>query len=122
MLDEALVVGVELANASTVAGFAAMELLSRTACRPCAADRDGLVLGEALAAVRLSACPGPWRIAAVRTGLDGYSTTGPDPAGGPIAGVMADTIAAAGLRPADIELLKLQAAGSPGTDLAEARA
>ena len=122
LLDEALVVGVELANASTVAGFAAMELPSRTACRPCAADRDGLVLGEALAAVRLSACPGPWRIAAVRTGLDGYSTTGLDPAGGPIAGVMADTIAAAGLRPTEIELLKLQAAGSPGTDLAEARA
>lgn len=122
LIDEALIVGVELSNASTVAGFAAMELLSRSTCRPCAADRDGLVLGEALAAVRLSARPGTWRIAAVRTGLDGYSTTGPDPTGGPIAGVMADTMAAAGLRPADIELLKLQAAGSPGTDLAEARA
>src|SRR5574343_750237 len=122
LIDESLIVGVELANASTVAGFAAMELLSRSACRPCAADRDGLVLGEALAAVHLSACRSPWRIAAVRTGLDGYSTTGPDPTGKPIADVMAETIAAAGLRPPDIELLKLQAAGSPSTDLAEARA
>ena len=33
-IDEAIVVGVELSNHSTLAGFAAMELLSRTTCQP----------------------------------------------------------------------------------------
>ena len=122
LIDEAVVLGVELANHSTLAGFAAMELLSRSACRPFDAGRDGLVLGEAVAAVHLSAAPARWRIAGLRTGLDGYSTTGPDPAGGPIASAAVDCLQEAKITAADIDLVKLQAAGSPGTDLAEANA
>ncbi|MBL8404874.1 MAG: hypothetical protein JNL16_10080 [Dechloromonas sp.] len=122
LIDDAIVLGIELANNSTLAGFAAMELLSRTACRPFDARRDGLVLGEAVAAIKLSAAAGPWKIAGVANGLDAYSTTGPDPEGGPIAGVISDCLRAAGTHPADIELIKLQAAGSPGSDLAEANA
>lgn len=121
-IDEAVVVGTELANISTLAGFAAMELLSHSNCRPFDARRDGLVLGEAVAAVRLSATPHRWRIAGLRTGVDGWSTTGPNPDGGPIAAVAVDCLKAANLQPADIELIKLQAAGSPGSDLAEANA
>ena len=48
LIDEALVLGVEFANRSTLAGFAAMELLSPDAGRPFDARRDGLVLGEAV--------------------------------------------------------------------------
>jgi 3-oxoacyl-[acyl-carrier-protein] synthase-1 len=122
LIDDAIVLGVELANDSTLAGFAAMELLSRTAGRPFDALRDGLVLGEAVAAVHLSAKPATWRIAGLRTGLDGYSTTGPNPDGSRIADVAVDCLKEANLKAADIELIKLQAAGSPGTDLAEANA
>ncbi len=121
-IDEAIVIGCELANNSTLAGFAAMELLSQSTCQPFDAGRDGLVLGEAVAAARLSAQPGTWRISGLRTGLDAYSATGPDPAGGPIARLMADCLQEAGVGPAEIELIKLQAAGSPGTDLAEGNA
>ena len=122
IFEEALVIGVELSNASTLAGFAAMALLSPTQCRPLDAQRDGLVLGEAVAAVHLTAATQNWRIAGLRCGLDGYSTTGPDPQGGPIAQLAADCLHEAKMAPADIQLIKLQAAGSPGTDLAEARA
>jgi 3-oxoacyl-[acyl-carrier-protein] synthase-1 len=122
LIDDAIVLGVELANDSTLAGFAAMELLSRTAGRPFDARRDGLVLGEAVAAVYLSAKPATWRIAGLRTGLDGFSTTGPNPDGSRIADVTVDCLNEANLKAADIELIKLQAAGSPGTDLAEANA
>ena len=121
-LDEALVVGCELANNSTLAGFATMELLSPTACRPFDVRRDGLVLGEAVAGVRLTAQRGTWRLAGLRTGIDAYSTTGPAPSGEPIAALLADCLREAAADPADIELVKLQAAGSPGTDLAEANA
>jgi 3-oxoacyl-[acyl-carrier-protein] synthase I len=121
-IDEAVVLGCELANASTLAGFAALELLSPSACRPFDVDRDGLVLGETVAAIRLSATPTPWRLAAVRTGIDAWSITGPDPDGTPIAELLGECLAEAGLAAADIDLVKLQAAGSPGTDLAEANA
>ncbi|MBS1139905.1 MAG: Beta-ketoacyl synthase [Proteobacteria bacterium] len=121
-IDEAIVLGFELANNATLAGFASMELLSRTTCRPFDARRDGLVLGEAVAAIRLTAKPSPWKITGLRTGLDGYSTTGPDPDGGPIANTAIASLKAANVGPAEIDLVKLQAAGSPGTDLAEATA
>jgi 3-oxoacyl-[acyl-carrier-protein] synthase-1 len=121
-IDEAVIIGFELANNVTLAGFAAMELLSRTSCRPFDLNRDGLVLGEAVAAVRLSATPANWRIAGLRTGIDAYSSTGPDPEGGPIASVTVNCLNEADFLPGDIELIKVQAAGSPGTDLAEANA
>lgn len=122
LTDEVIVIGVELANRSTLAGFAAMELLSTTSCKPFDARRDGLVLGEAIAAIRLSAMPARWRIAGLRTGIDGYSMTGPDPTGTVIAQLAVDTLKEANFQAGDIELVKLQAAGSPGTDLAEANA
>jgi 3-oxoacyl-[acyl-carrier-protein] synthase-1 len=121
-IDEAIIIGFELANDVTLAGFAAMELLSRTTCRPFDKNRDGLVLGEAVVAIRLSATPSNWRIAGLRTGIDAYSTTGPDPEGDPIATVTVDCFNEANFLPGDIELIKVQAAGSPGTDLAEANA
>lgn len=121
-IDDAVIVGIELGNACTLAGFAAMELLSRTACRPFDIRRNGLVLGEAVAAIRLSSTPAAWRIAGLSTGLDAYSMTGPDPAGGPIANVAVNCLNEANLLPGAIDLIKVQAAGSPGTDLAEAQA
>ncbi|PKO35724.1 MAG: beta-ketoacyl synthase [Betaproteobacteria bacterium HGW-Betaproteobacteria-7] len=121
-IDGAVVLGCELANASTLAGFAALELLSPTACRPFDRDREGLVLGEAVAAIHLTAKSTPWRLAALRTGIDAWSITGPDPEGGPIAELLGECLQEAGLAADDIDLVKLQAAGSPGTDLAEANA
>ena len=121
-IDEAVIIGIELSNQVTLAGFSAMELLSQTASRPFDARRDGLVLGEAVAAIRLSATPALWRISGLRTGIDAYSTTGPDPEGGPIASVISDCLNEAQISASNIELIKVQAAGSQGTDLAEANA
>ena len=122
LMDDALVLGVELANDSTLAGFAAMELLTPNLGRPFDARRDGMVLGEAVAAVRVSAAPASWRIAGLRTGLDGHSITGPNPDGSRIADVTVDCLSDAKMESGDIDLIKLQAAGSPGADLAEANA
>lgn len=120
-IDGALVVGLELANISTLAGFASLEMLSPSACRPFDADRDGFVLGEAVAAVHL-ARNGPWRLIGIATGLDAHSPTAPDPGGMPLVDVIGMALAMAGAEPETIDLVKLQAAGSPTADLAEARA
>jgi len=119
---EVLVLGVELANRLTVAGFAGLELLSASAARPCDLDRDGLVLGEALAAVLVSAARGPWRIAALASGMDAASLTGPAPNGEVIADTMRAALRKARWTSAAVDLIKLQAGGGRLGDLAEARA
>ncbi|HUQ26450.1 MAG TPA: beta-ketoacyl synthase N-terminal-like domain-containing protein [Burkholderiales bacterium] len=115
----ALVLGVELSNRLTSAGFAALGLLSPTRARPCDLARDGLVLGEAFGAVVVSGS-GPWRIASVEIRVDPSGFAAPAPNEAIIAQVMEAGLSTAGWK--EIDLLKLQAGGSLGGDLAEARA
>lgn len=127
VLRRALVLGVELPNMTSLAGFAALDLLSTTACRPLDRQRDGLVLGEAVAGIWLADEPcggrwGDWRVAGIDAGLDSHSATGPNPDGMLIAKVMTKAMRNAGLSATDIDLVKLQAAGSPAVDLAEGAA
>jgi 3-oxoacyl-[acyl-carrier-protein] synthase-1 len=114
-----LVLGVELANRLTAAGFASLGLLSPGAARPCDRERDGLALGEGFGAVLLSDA-GPWRIAAAATEIDPAGFTAPAANEAVIARAMRSALSAAGWK--EIDLLKLQAGGSPSGDLAEARA
>src|SRR5207244_12846785 len=110
---EVLVLGVELRNRLSVAGFAGLQLLSATAARPCDRERDGLVLGEALGAVLVSAAPSPWRIAALATGMDAASVTGPAQDGSVIANAMRAAMALARWEGAAVDRRKLQAGGGP---------
>jgi 3-oxoacyl-[acyl-carrier-protein] synthase-1 len=119
---DALVLGVEFANRLTVAGFAGLELLSPTAARPCDRDRDGLVLGEALGAVLVSAEPRGWGIAALASRVDAGGLTGPAPNGAVIADTMRSALETARWPEAAVDLVKLQAGGVRLSDLAEARA
>jgi len=117
----ALVLGVELANRLSSIGFGALGLLSASTAKPCDRDRDGLVLGEGFGALLVSAS-GAWRIAAAATQIDPSGFATPAPNEGVFARAMRAALAAAGWQAADVDLLKLQAGGSPSGDLAEARA
>lgn len=75
--DDVLVLGVELDNRLTLGGFAALQLLSRTGSKPFGAHRDGLVLGEAVAALRLSTRePAVWKVSGGANVVDGSQPTG----------------------------------------------
>lgn len=115
--DEAVVLGLELPNRFTLAGFAGMQLLSPDAALPLGRDRDGLVLGEAVAALHLSCAPARWKVAAVASLVDGRDPTGARP--DTVARLCREVLAQAGLAPDAIDLVKLQAAGSPGNDAHE---
>lgn len=119
---EVLVLGVELSNRLTVCGFGGLDLLSASTARPCDRERDGLVLGEALGALVVSAVPARWRIAALATGLDAASITGPAADGVAIAGAMRKAMSGARWLNAAVDLIKLQAGGGVLADFAEARA
>lgn len=117
---DALVLGIELDNRLTLGGFAALQLLSRTASQPFGARRDGLVLGEAVAALCLSTrADGIWRLAGGASVVDGEQPTGASVrAVGEMCQQALDDSAAAADR---IDLIKVQAAGSPGNDAVEAQ-
>ena len=126
-LEQAVVVATELENQLSGSGFHSLGLLSATRPRPFAADRDGLVLGEAVAALHLSTdaalCPAePWRIDACELDLDTSSLTGINPDGSVVARVITRALVRAGLAPQAVDLVKVHAAGAGVTDEAEARA
>jgi 3-oxoacyl-[acyl-carrier-protein] synthase-1 len=118
---DALVLGMELDNRLTPGGFAALQLLSRTGSRPFGAQRDGLVLGEAVAALRLSTrAPGLWRLAGGANVVDGEQPTGASVRA--VKEMCTHALADSGTAADGIDLIKVQAAGSPGNDAVEAQA
>lgn len=110
--DDAVVLGLELPNHFTTRGFAAMQLLSATAPRPLGIQRDGLVLGEAVAALHLSARPATWQITRGAHVIDGA-----DPTGASVTAITRCWRESLGMQPVD--LIKLQASGSPLNDQKE---
>lgn len=116
---EALVLGFELDNQLTLPGFAALQLLSPERSKPFALRRDGLVLGEAVAALRLSTeQPAPWQLRGGANLIDGTDATSASAT--TVAQMCALALAASGIRAIDVDLIKVQAAGSPINDAAEA--
>lgn len=117
---DALVLGLELRNRVTPGGFGGMQLLSPTGALPFGAGRNGLVLGEAVAALHLRTLPSRWRLAGGANVVDGR-----DPAGtieDAVVEMCHRALADSALAPHDIALLKPQAAGGVASDATEARA
>ncbi|WP_225784279.1 beta-ketoacyl synthase N-terminal-like domain-containing protein [Xenophilus sp. Marseille-Q4582] len=118
--EHALVLGVEMDNGFTPAGFAGLQLLSPGRARPFAAQRDGLVPGQAVAALHLQTRPTRWRLAGAANVVDGSQPTGAVPQA--LEAAARQALAEAGCRAEQVDRIKVQAAGSPGNDAAEAQA
>lgn len=117
-VPQALVLGIEFSNRLTLAGFGGMQLLSPERALPFGAGRDGLVLGEAVAAICLAATPARWQLLGGANVVAGATPTGAD--AGAMQAACAEALRQSGLRPEDVDLLKPQAAGSPANDAVEA--
>jgi 3-oxoacyl-[acyl-carrier-protein] synthase-1 len=118
--EDALVLGIELDNQLTMGGFAALQLLSSSSSKPFGANRDGLVLGEAVAALRLSAHESAqWQILGGANVVDGSQPTGASVAA--VVSMYQRSLEASGLTADAIDLIKVQAAGSLGNDAVEAQ-
>jgi 3-oxoacyl-[acyl-carrier-protein] synthase-1 len=120
-VSDALILGIEMDNHLTVPGFAALQLLAQDRCRPFAADRDGLILGEAVSALHLSAHEtSSWRILGGANVVDGSQPTGATQAA--VVEMCQRALRASGVDANQIDLIKVQAAGSPLNDAVEAAA
>lgn len=119
-LTDALVLGVELDNRLTLGGFAALQLLSRHRSKPFGVGRDGLVLGESVAALRFSTREvSSWRMLGGANVVDGRQPTSASAAA--LMSMYQRALANSGLAADAIDLIKVQAAGGPGNDAIEAQ-
>lgn len=112
------------------AGFDSLQALSTTTCRPFAADRDGLALGEGAAVVCLeSAASAEERGATILGEIAGYGAatdvhhlTQPHPEGAAARATMGAACSMAGVTPAEVDYVNAHGTGTPLNDSAEAAA
>jgi 3-oxoacyl-[acyl-carrier-protein] synthase I len=125
--DAAVAGGVDTLCRMTLHGFASLELLSRGGpTRPCAADRDGISIGEAAGLVLLErpeAGPsGAPLLLGAGASSDGHHMSSPHPDGLGAVAAMRAALAAAGLEPDAIDYVNLHGTGTRANDAMEDRA
>ncbi|WP_431271124.1 beta-ketoacyl-ACP synthase [Dankookia sp. P2] len=127
VVDAAVAGGVDTLCRMTLHGFAALELLSRGGpTRPCAADRDGISIGEGAGLVLLQrpaeAPPGAPLLLGAGASSDGHHMSSPHPEGLGAVTAMRAALEAAGLAPDAIDYVNLHGTGTRANDAMEDRA
>jgi 3-oxoacyl-[acyl-carrier-protein] synthase-1 len=121
LCDAAIVGGVETLCLTTLHGFASLELLSRSKCRPCDAERDGISLGEAAGFALLTRERDSARVALLGYGesADAHHLSTPHPEGIGAALAMRSALAMASLDRSDVDYVNLHGTGTRTNDVAE---
>ena len=126
LCDAAVVGGVDTLCNMTLRGFGSLDLLSRGPCRPCAADRDGIAIGEAAGFVLLEradrAAAGCVALLGAGVSSDGHHMSSPHPEALGAVGAMRTGLAAAGLAPEAVDYVNLHGTGTRANDAMEDRA
>ena len=127
LVDAAVAGGVDSLCRMTLHGFASLELLTRGGpCRPCAADRDGISIGEAAGLMLLErAAAGPEDaplLLGAGASSDGHHMSSPHPEGLGAVSAMRAALAAAGLDPEAVDYVNLHGTGTRANDAMEDRA
>ena len=122
-IDHALVLGLEFFNETTLLGFYNLGLLAENALLPFDNRRDGLVLGEAGAALILSreVKQGCLQLCGGACGTDTQSLTSPNIDGSTIASTLQHAMHNAHIDQETVAAIKVHGTGSPMSDEAEAR-
>jgi 3-oxoacyl-[acyl-carrier-protein] synthase-1 len=122
LCDAAVVGGVDSLAMSTLFGFHSLELLSRRACRPFAAERDGISIGEGAGFVLLDPqAEGPVILLGAGESADAFHMSSPHPEGAGAAHAMRFALSSAGLTGRNIDYINLHGTASRANDLAEDR-
>jgi 3-oxoacyl-[acyl-carrier-protein] synthase-1 len=127
LADAVVAGGVDSLCRLTLHGFSSLELLSRgRPTRPCAADRDGISIGEAAGLVLLTrpehAPPGSPLLLGAGASSDGHHMSSPHPEGLGAVSAMRAALAAAGLTPGEVDYVNLHGTGTRANDAMEDRA
>ena len=117
--DAAVVGGADSLCHMTLHGFAALDLIAPTPCRPCDAERAGISIGEAAGFALLEReGDGPVLLGYGATS-DGYHMSAPHPEAAGAIGAMMQALDRAGLAPRDIDYVNLHGTGTRANDAME---
>ncbi len=127
IIDAAVVGGVDSLCLTTLYGFHSLQLTAPRPCRPFAADRAGISIGEAAAFVLLEksaprAATSAIALLGVGESNDGYHLSAPHPEGLGARLAMESALSAAGLDAADVGYVNLHGTGTTSNDSAECAA
>lgn len=124
LIDAAIVGGVDSLCLTTLYGFRSLELTSTQPCRPYSAQRDGISIGEAagLALLDRAGARTALQLRGVGESSDAHHMSSPHPQGRSARLAILDALAAAGLRPDQIQYVNLHGTGTPSNDAAEGQA
>ena len=121
--DAAVVGGVDSLALSTLFGFRSLDLVSRGPCRPFAADRDGISIGEGAGFALLEPeGDGAVHLLGCGESSDAWHMSSPHPEGAGTAVAMRAALAAAAVPPEAIDYVNLHGTASRANDAAEDRA
>ena len=119
LCDAAVVGGADSLCRMTLQGFAALELVSPVPCRPCAADRAGISIGEAAGFALLERDGVGMRLLGGGASSDGYHMSTPHPEGAGAVGAMRQALRRAGIGPGAVDWINLHGTGTRANDAAE---
>ncbi|GMG85000.1 beta-ketoacyl-[acyl-carrier-protein] synthase family protein [Paralimibaculum aggregatum] len=122
LADAVLCGGVDSLCRTSLAGFDALELVSRAPCRPCDAARDGLSIGEGAAFLLVEREGSGPRLAGFGESTDGTSMSTPPEDGAGAHAAMAAALQRAGIAPAAVGYVNLHGTATPANDSAECAA
>jgi 3-oxoacyl-[acyl-carrier-protein] synthase I len=123
LADAVLVGGVDTLCQTTLRGFGALQALAPRPCRPFAAGRDGISIGEggALALLEREG-EAPVRLLGVGESNDAYHMSHPHPEGLGARLAMEQALALAGVAPGRVDHVNAHGTGTPANDVIEAEA
>jgi len=122
MFEYAVVLGIEIFSPIMSSGFYAMDLIARRMPMPFDLDRDGLVLGEAIAGIVLGKSDAVWSLEGGFSNCHSQTITSVSQSGDECVEVMQKALQSSGVKADEVTALKAHATGSYSNDLAEINA
>ena len=120
LADAVVVAGVDALCDSVLFGFAALGLVSAEPCRPFAANRQGISIGEAAGFALLERGHGDFQLLGCGEANDAHHMSSPHPQGLGAEQALDAALAQAALRAQDIDLVSLHGTATPQNDAVEA--
>ncbi|MGC4027645.1 MAG: beta-ketoacyl-ACP synthase [Steroidobacteraceae bacterium] len=122
LADVVVAGGVDALNRLTLAGFSALECVSRRPCNPMSVNRDGINMGEGAALFLMSREPADIALAGWGESSDAHHFSAPDPRGIGALLAMQSALQLAGLQPDDIDYINLHGTATIQNDMMESLA